>query len=230
MKLRYPFAAAIIGLVVWAAWPSSPADVAAPVLPNNGRDTIILPNPLHPNASSPQAQIHASPPLVAAARSQIGKTLHYDPAYTVLAYPNGDVPLIKGVCTDVVIRALRSQKMDLQQLRHEDMRKNFNAYPKQWGLTKADSNIDHRRVPNIQTYFTRQHYQITNQDFQAGDIVTWNLGKGLVHIGIASDRLNAKGQPLILHNIGNGTQEEDILHRYTITGHYRVPLAERALV
>ena len=228
MKLRYPFAAAVLGLVIWAAWPDAaptPATSTAPsVIPDNGRDVIILPNPLHPAASDAQTQAaRASPPLVAAARSQIGTTLHYDPAYTEIAYPNGDVPLIKGVCTDVVIRALRHLGMDLQALIHEDMRVAFGAYPPLWGLSQADANIDHRRVPNIRRYFERQHYQIENGTFQAGDIITWDLGQGLVHIGIASDRRNAKGEPLIIHNIGRGTQEEDILHRYAITGHYRIP-------
>ena len=163
------------------------------------------------------------------ARSQIGKTVSYDPAYTQLAYPMGDVPIAKGVCTDVVIRALRHQGMDLQQLIHEDMKKHFSAYPKKWGLKRPDRNIDHRRVPNIATYFKRKGYQVAGTDYQrssrykAGDIVTWDLGKGLVHIGIVSDKKSATGTPLIIHNIGQGTKEENILHRFTITGHYRIP-------
>lgn len=156
------------------------------------------------------------------ARSQIGKTLAYDPAYSKLRYPMGDVPLSKGVCTDVVIRAMRQQGWDLQQLIHEDMRRNFAAYPKKWGLTAPDANIDHRRVPNIATYFKRKGYQADRRDFRPGDIVTWDLGRGLVHIGIVSDKKTA-GRPLIIHNIGRGTREEDILYRYTITGHYRLP-------
>lgn len=165
----------------------------------------------------------SSQKLVSDARSQIGKTLMYDPAYTPLSYPMGDVPMVKGVCTDVVIRALRQQNMDLQQLIHEDMKKNFKAYPKKWGLKAPDKNIDHRRVPNIATYFNRKGYQVKNAEYRAGDIVTWDLGKGLVHIGIVSDKKTWGGTPLIIHNIGRGTQEEDILHRFKITGHYRVP-------
>ena len=229
MKLRYPFAVALLGLVIWAAWPdaapsanNTEAPQATPA-PENGHDVIILPNPLNPSASATQAQVLASPPLVEAARSQIGKTLEYDPAYTVLTYPMGDVAMQKGVCTDVVIRALRTQGLDLQQLVHEDMRQNFNSYPKLWDLSQADANIDHRRVPNLRRYFERHDFQIHDGRFQAGDIITWDLGKGLVHIGIASDRNNAQGEPLIIHNIGRGTQEEDILRRYTITGHYRIP-------
>lgn len=160
--------------------------------------------------------------LVRDARSQIGRTVRYDPAYTRLAYPMGDVPLEQGVCTDVVVRALRHQGWDLQRLIHEDMRRHFSAYPRNWGLRRPDPNIDHRRVPNIATYFQRRGYRITTQDYRAGDIVTWDLGRGLVHIGIVSDRKSG-GDPLIIHNIGRGTREEDILRRYRITDHYRLP-------
>lgn len=161
--------------------------------------------------------------LVKDARSQIGQTLLYDPAYSQLSYPMGDVSIVKGVCTDVVIRALRKQQIDLQQLVHEDMKKNFSAYPKKWGLKSTDKNIDHRRVPNLRTYFQRKGYEVKNGQYQAGDIVTWDLGKGLVHIGIVSDKKAFNGTPLIIHNIGRGTQENDILYRFKITGHYRLP-------
>lgn len=161
--------------------------------------------------------------LVIDARTQIGKTLYYDPAYSKLNYPMGDVPLIKGVCTDVVIRALRHQGLDLQKLIHEDMKANFKQYPQKWGLKAPDKNIDHRRVPNIATYFKRQGYQVNNAKYQAGDIVTWDLGKGLVHIGIVSNKTTFLNKtPLIIHNIGLGTQENDILFQYKITGHYRI--------
>lgn len=160
--------------------------------------------------------------LVEDARSQIGVTRYYDATYTKLDYPLGDVPKVKGVCTDVVIRALREQKLDLQQLIHEDMRQNFARYPKKWGLKSTDRNIDHRRVPNIATYFTRKGYTVSGE-FLAGDVVTWDLGKGQTHIGIVSDRKTAAGVPLIIHNIGRGTQEEDILHRFKLTGHFRLP-------
>lgn len=162
--------------------------------------------------------------LVSDARFQIGKTLYYDPAYTSLKYPMGDVPMVKGVCTDVIIRALRLQGIDLQKSIHEDMKKNFKAYPQKWGLKGTDRNIDHRRVPNIMTYFKRQNYTVLNQQYLAGDIVTWDLGKGLVHIGILSNR-KAVGlnTPLVIHNIGQGTQENNILHSYKIIGHYRIP-------
>lgn len=173
---------------------------------------------------------HAISPakLVLDARSQIGKTLQYDPAYTQLAYPMGDVPIEKGVCTDVVIRALRQQGIDLQELIHKDMKANFSAYPKKWGLKRPDRNIDHRRVPNIATYFTRQGYAVKGDAFEkraykAGDIVTWDLNNGMVHIGIVSDKKSLTGIPLIIHNIGAGTKEENILFNFKITGHYRLP-------
>ncbi len=169
--------------------------------------------------------------LVLDARQQVGVTLSYDPAYRRLSYPGGDVPVATGVCTDVVIRALRQQGLDLQEAVHRDMRGNFSVYPKNWGLSRPDSNIDHRRVPNLMTWFKRQGWALAvKQDasaYRAGDIVTWDLGRGLTHIGIVSDRQAATGTPLVLHNIGRGTQEEDILFAYRITGHYR-PLAQQA--
>lgn len=161
--------------------------------------------------------------LVIDARSQIGKTVSYDPAYTQLSYPMGDVPINKGVCTDVVIRALRHQDMDLQKLIHEDMKQNFSAYPKKWELKSPDKNIDHRRVPNIATYFKRKGYQVKDGVYKSGDIVTWDLGSGLVHIGIVSDKKSQSRVPLIIHNIGSGTKEENILYKFKITGHYRIP-------
>ena len=164
--------------------------------------------------------------LTKAARSQIGVTVSYDPAYRKLAYPGGDVAQETGVCTDVVIRALRKQGVDLQKDVHEDMAANFEAYPKNWGLKKPDRNIDHRRVPNLMTYFRRKGYgrEVTEkaENFKTGDIVTWVLDNGLTHIGIVSDRKSADGTPLVIHNIGAGTQEENILFRFRITGHYRL--------
>ena len=163
--------------------------------------------------------------LVSDARSQVGVTLSYDPLYRQLDYPGGDVPLRTGVCTDVVIRALREQGLDLQKSVHEDMRAHFALYPKNWGLKRTDRNIDHRRVPNLMTWFKRQGMALKVSDkpadYQAGDIVTWDLGRGLTHIGIVSDRSSPAGVPLVLHNIGRGTQEEDILFGFAITGHYR---------
>lgn len=165
--------------------------------------------------------------LVAAAREQVGVTLSYDPAYRRLAYPGGDVPLATGVCTDVLIRALRAQGLDLQVAVHQDMRQHFAVYPKAWGLKRPDANIDHRRVPNLMTYFSRRGWALPLGEpasaYQAGDIVTWDLGGGLLHIGILSDRQAEAAVPLVLHNIGRGTREENILFQYRIIGHYRLP-------
>ncbi len=181
----------------------------------------------HPSPE-PAALSRASPPLVAAARTQIGITTHYDPAYFSLSYPNGDPPPDRGVCTDVVIPALRTQQLDLQQRIHEDMRGNFAAYPQLWGLSRPDRNIDHRRVPNQMRWFQRQGWELPistrADDYAAGDIVAWKLnGNGLLHVGIVSDRRLADGTPLVLHNIAQGTQEQDLLFRHTIIGHYRMP-------
>ncbi|MEW6709604.1 MAG: DUF1287 domain-containing protein [Candidatus Riflebacteria bacterium] len=165
--------------------------------------------------------------IVSAARGQVGKTLRYDPAYRQLSYPGGDIPLEIGVCTDVVIRALRqSHQLDLQKLVHEDMKKNFSQYPKKWGLTRPDKNIDHRRVPNLQTFFQRRGWQIRlgekPEDFRPGDLVTCIVPPNLPHIMVVSDRLSPDGRPLIIHNIGAGAQEEDLLFEFKLTGHYRI--------
>jgi uncharacterized protein len=150
----------------------------------------------------------------------------YDPSYFSIPYPNGDVPSDRGVCTDVVIRAYRKLGIDLQQKVHEDMKTNFSAYPKNWGLTKTDKNIDHRRVPNLMTFFTRNGKSIpisqTASDYLPGDIVTWDLGQGVTHIGLIVQQKSADGKRnLVVHNIGNGQEISDCLLQFTITGHYR---------
>lgn len=166
--------------------------------------------------------------LVESARKQIGVTVSYDPAYTALAYPGGDVPREKGVCTDVIIRALRdSASVDLQRLVHEDMKTNFSTYPKRWGLRKPDRNIDHRRVPNLQRFFERRGLELrlpAEKDpsrFQPGDLVTCTVPPNLPHIMIVSDRKTPDGRPLVIHNIGRGAVEEDLLFQFPLTGHYR---------
>jgi uncharacterized protein YijF (DUF1287 family) len=191
-------------------------DSAAQVAPQQRVSESRSPHPVMPRALA----------LVSAARRQIGVTVSYDPAYTRIPYPGGDVPESRGVCTDVVIRALRTQRIDLQQRVHEDMRADFAMYPQKWGLRGPDRNIDHRRVPNLQTWFARQGWSlpITSRaaDYRAGDLVTWMLPGNLPHIGIVSDRKTMlAATPLIIHNIGRGTREEDILFDYKITGHYR---------
>ena len=152
--------------------------------------------------------------------------VRYDPTYFLIDYPNGDVPSGKGVCTDLVIRAYRKLGIDLQQEVHEDMNANFSKYPKKWGLSVPDKNIDHRRVPNLMTFFTR-HGKVepttTNpNDYFPGDIVCWNLGGSVTHIGIVVRKKSTDGQRyLIVHNIGGGQVLEDCLFSFKIIGHYK---------
>ena len=165
--------------------------------------------------------------FVTAAFERTDHSITYDGRYFAIAYPGGDIPAHLGVCTDVVIRSYRTIGADLQTLVHEDMTANFDAYPskKLWGLTSTDSNIDHRRVPNLQTFFARQGATLTisehGQDYAPGDLVTWMLPGNLPHIGIVSDKMSSSGNPLIVHNIGRGPVLDDVLFSYTITGHYR---------
>lgn len=165
--------------------------------------------------------------LVEEARKQIGVTTSYDPSYVVLKYPAGDVAANTGVCTDVIIRAMRGCGLDLQVAVHEDMKKSFASYPNNWGLKRPDKNIDHRRVPNLKCYFKRQSWAIAvpkgklPTDLHAGDILTCTLPPSLPHIMIVSDRKSAEGHPLIIHNVGAGAQEEDFITAFPIDGHYR---------
>jgi hypothetical protein len=169
----------------------------------------------------------AAQPLVEAARTQIGVTTCYDPSYTALAYPGGDVPAERGVCSDVVIRAFRkAHHLDLQQLVHEDMRRHFEAYPKLWSLTKTDRNIDHRRVPNLRVFFARKGWSVAISkdpaDYRPGDLVTCTVPPNLPHVMIVSDkRSDDNRRPLVIHNIGQGTREEDRLFEFPLTGHFR---------
>jgi uncharacterized protein YijF (DUF1287 family) len=171
--------------------------------------------------------------VVSAARQQIGVTKEYDSGYTALKYPGGDVPLHTGVCSDVIVRSLRQVGVDLQKEVHEDMRKHFDAYPQKWGLKGPDKNIDHRRVPNLMRYFERHHIALSEnltirETYRPGDIVAWDLGGGVLHIGIVSDK-NSGGTPLIIHNIGSGAKEEDILLKYQVIGHYRLKAGKQPL-
>ena len=166
--------------------------------------------------------------IVEAAKERTEHFVVYNGSYRKIDYPNGDVPKNIGVCTDVVIRTYRALGIDLQALVYEDMRDNFSLYPSKriWGLTKPDTNIDHRRVPNLQVFFERhgESHVIskTAADYQAGDIVTWVLPNNRPHIGIVTDELSKdKLRPLIVHNIGWGPKMEDMLFTYKITGHYR---------
>ncbi len=184
-----------------------------------------------------EAEQPATPPpdtqggkIVAEARKQIGVTIRYDPAYVSLEYPGGDIPRERGVCSDVLIRALRdAHEVDLQKLIHEDMRANFPAYPETWGLTRTDRNIDHRRVLNIGVFLKRRGCQLPLDPtqpldpaaFQPGDIVTCTVPTNLPHVMIVSHIIGESGLPLVIHNIGAGTREEDVLGKFSLTGHYR---------
>ncbi len=200
-------------------------------MPNSTRRCFLSSLPLLTGS----AFAHCSGPkldwqsIVIAARQQIGVTVVYDPAYIALDYPGGDIPRSRGVCTDVVIRALREGiNYDLQQHVHEDMQANFSAYPKIWGLKRTDRNIDHRRVPNLRTFFKRQgwqlaiHSQLHPSHFLPGDLITCTVPGNRPHIMLVSDRVDATGFPQVIHNIGSGTKEESLLRTFPLTGHYRV--------
>lgn len=162
--------------------------------------------------------------LVEAARAQIGVTLFYDGTYHRLAYPGGDVGPERGVCTDVIVRAYRAALgADLQRLVHEDMAANFAAYPANWGLARPDRNIDHRRVPNLATYFRRQGAALADDEALApGDLITQTIGGRLPHISVVSDRkVRGTGRHYVIHNIGSGAEYADILTRFPVNGRFR---------
>nr|WP_315255178.1 DUF1287 domain-containing protein [uncultured Flavobacterium sp.] len=160
--------------------------------------------------------------------SIIDPSIEYDPSYISIKYPNGDVPRNKGVCTDVVIRAYRKLDIDLQKEVHEDMKANFSKYPnlKKWGMTKTDTNIDHRRVPNLEIFFERKGIKLAvtenANDYKTGEIVTWMINEKLPHIGIITNKKSADGKRnLIVHNVGYGQVLEDCLFSYEIVGHFK---------
>ncbi len=166
--------------------------------------------------------------IVAAARTQVGDL--YDASYVDMKYPNGDVPRGRGACTDVIVRALRAVGYDLQKLIHEDKKRHPSVYPAKWRASRADTNIDQRRVPNQKVFFARYGKTLTNvvnsstrNQWQAGDIVQWKFENGLDHTGIISDKLNAQGWPLVIHNV-DGCAENDVLTAWKIVGHYRFPM------
>jgi len=166
--------------------------------------------------------------LAEAAVARTGHAITYDGRYFSMVYPGGDVPADKGVCTDVVIRAYRALGIDLQQQVHQDMKAHFDRYPSKrlWGLSRTDTNIDHRRVPNLQVFFARKGRSLgvsdTAGDYRPGDIVTWMLPGNLPHIGIVTGRRDpASGRPRVVHNIGRGPELADVLFAYPLTGHYR---------
>jgi len=174
----------------------------------------------------PTSSAHSLQKLLKGAYEQTKETYLYDPAYVALSYPGGDIPRDRGVCSDVVIRAFRQAGVDLQVELHQDMKRHFSQYPKIWGLSGPDTNIDHRRVPNLMTFFKRMGKALpisaSAADYQPGDIVAWRLTNGLLHMGVISDRNVASSDtPMVIHNIGSGAMVEDILFKYEILGHYR---------
>jgi uncharacterized protein YijF (DUF1287 family) len=162
--------------------------------------------------------------VVEAAKAQTMYTRYYDPSYRTIDYPGGDVPRDRGVCTDVIVRAFRAAAVDLQRLVHEDMSAAFQAYPQRWGLSRPDRNIDHRRVPNLMTFFERSRaarpLPLAADAVRPGDVVAWNLGGGTLHMGLATAE-RASGRLLFVHNIGSGAALEDILRAWPVIGHYR---------
>ena len=201
-------------------------------LPNVGAERAKISEPSQRQTAPPPPAVkvvYESPVLerlVAAAVERANQQVTYDGAYYAIPYPNGDVPEDRGACTDEVIRSYRAVGVDLQREVHEDMKANFTAYPRRFGLSRPDTNIDHRRVPNLMTFFARKGRSLPTTsdaaDYAPGDLVTWEFDSGLTHIGILTDRPAATpGRYLILHNLGAGPQLEDVLFAWKITGHYR---------
>ena len=210
-------ALAAVLLFIVTACQRQRAGTRAPLRPPEQQTEVVA----LPQNSSPTLKA-----IIDGAVEQVGKTTGYDPSYQKIDYPNGDVPIETGVCSDVIIRAFRKGGIDLQREVHEDMQSNFSAYPTKWGLKSPDSNIDHRRVPNLQTFFGRKGKSLStnsaSESFLPGDVVTWDLGLGVDHVGMVTNVWYKPTQRyLIVHNIGSGTRMEDALFSWKITGHYR---------
>lgn len=189
-------------------------------------ETLDVPTTTLQRAKGVPASASPKERLLASAVMQTTQTKGYNSAYVQIAYPNGDVPISTGVCSDVVVRAFRKSGIDLQKELHEDMSAHFEKYPKKWGLKRPDKNIDHRRVPNLMTWFDRKGkslgVSLNEADYQPGDIVTWNLESGRTHIGIVSNiKVEGTDRYAIIHNIGRGARAEDALFGWEVTGHYR---------
>jgi uncharacterized protein YijF (DUF1287 family) len=180
------------------------------------------------NPSSEARRREFTQRLVAAAIERTHHAVRYDPAYVRIPYPGGDVPADTGVCTDEIIRSYRSVGVDLQKEVHEDMAQNFNLYPRKWRrlTSRPDSNIDHRRVPNLMVFFARKGEALAlsgrAEDYTPGDVVTWDLGGGVPHVGLVVDQKSSQsGQYMVVHNIGQGPRMEAVLFKWKVTGHYR---------
>ena len=223
--MRYFVWLFLLLLILYLGWDAYRRFMLPPVVPPQ----IIIPPPVI-KPPEPPPVLEPKPPesvrkLLESVYQQVEVTRGYDPAYVNLKYPGGDVPESTGVCADVIVRAFRAQGVDLQQALHEDMRRNFGAYPSKWGLKNPDTNIDHRRVYNLMRFFERQgkSLPITQNpaDYQPGDVVAWDLGKGQAHIGLVTHYVTPDGRPLMGHNIAYGTNIEDALFFWPIIGHYR---------
>ncbi len=215
-------AGGLMALVSTSACSSRAADASASAKKAPAQGSAVGTLTRRPISDSPQIK-----KVVDSAIAQTHQTFEYDPSYTKLEYPNGDVPLERGVCADVIIRAFRNAGVDLQQEIHEDMARHFAAYPAKWGARKPDSNIDHRRVPNLMTLFERRSRSVPitrkPSDYNPGDVVAWELDNRLLHIGLVTDAV-AGDTPnyLVVHNIGAGAKIEDVLMAWKIIGHYRI--------
>ena len=218
-SLLYIFiAASILGCAT-----SPTPDPPAPTLAIGATEPIVATSTRRPDRSNLPQDVGTRVAL--AAESQVGVTTIYDAQYVRLDYPNGDVRLERGACTDVIVRAFRAVGVDLQARVHEDMLKNFSVYPKDWGLKAPDANIDHRRVQNLTKYFDRMVKRInstTDESFKPGDVVAWQLSGWMQHIGIvALDTIPGTNRHYMVHNIGGGTQIEDVLRSFPIISHHR---------
>jgi uncharacterized protein YijF (DUF1287 family) len=225
--MRLPVVIAVLSLAACA--PPATPDTASPP-PPSAPDTAPPAPPSPPLAttepSSPEAPLDFGSRLALAAEKQTETEVTYDPSYVRLAYPGGDVAPDKGVCADVVIRAYRVFGADLQVLVHRDMVRAFALYPQRWGLSRPDTNIDHRRVPNLETFFRRHGVSLAvtmrAADYKPGDLVSWIVAGSLPHIGIVSAKRTPDGaRPLMVHNIGAGPKLEDVLFEFPIVGHFR---------
>jgi uncharacterized protein YijF (DUF1287 family) len=221
-QIRTKAAAKILFLLAFVVLVLSACGVSLHISPLSDTVSETDERPPLSELSSPQVR-----QVLENANEQLKLTTSYTQEYFSIPYPNGDVPIETGACTDVVIRAFRKAGIDLQKEVHVDMRSNFRAYPNKWGLTKPDTNIDHRRVPNLQTYFIRKGKNLTisdsGEDFKPGDVVSWDLdSRGTTHIGLVSNHWNPEEKRyLIIHNIGFGVRLEDRLFDWKITGHFR---------
>ncbi len=222
MSFRTPFRSVIFLIMTLAAGCAIPADSAAQHTNSPGATLATVEKPALAEIDSGEIR-----KMLISAYSQTRTVTGYTQRYFSIPYPGGDVPEHTGACTDVIVRSFRAAGIDLQREIHEDMSANFAEYPQKWGLNGPDTNIDHRRVPNLQTYFMRKGKSLriteAGKSYEPGDVVAWDLnGKGVTHIGVVSNRWNKrKGRYLIIHNIGRGTRLEDRLFDWKIIGHYR---------